>query len=111
MRFRPPAVPILNCLPAGAVLSLIPEPSNPYDDHAVQVWVNADQIPEGQHEELNMQAQGFGSTLAEILAQGDWMLGFVSKNENQTLFRNLQSEVCNYRATLGFNAEGKPKVE
>lgn len=110
MRFRPPAVPLLNALPQGAELSLIPEPSNPYDEKAVQVWMKFSSIPESQHEDLAMHSAGFGFELDALREQEDWMLGFVAKTENRALHDELIAG-RGYTATLGFNAEGKPKVE
>jgi hypothetical protein len=110
MRFRPPAVPLLNALPQGAELSLIPEPSNPYDEKAIQVWMRFSSIPASQHEDLAMHSAGFGFDLDELRSREDWMLGYVAKTENRLLHDELLAG-RGYTATLGFNTEGKPKVE
>lgn len=110
MRFRPPAVPLLNALPQGAELSLTPEPSNPYDEKAVQVWMKFSSIPQSQHEDLAMHSSGFGFDLEALREQEDWMLGYIAKTENRSLHDELIAG-RGYTATLGFNAEGKPKVD
>lgn len=58
--FRPPAKALLACLPAGAGLLLVAEPDNPYDAHAVQVWVNAQAYPDEIWPELVLQSTGYG---------------------------------------------------
>jgi len=110
MRFRPPAVPLLNALPAGAELGLVPEPSNPYDEKAVQVWMKFSSIPESQHGDLAMHSSGFGFDLDALREQEDWMLGYIAKTENRSLHDEI-AQGRSYTATLGFNAEGKPKVD
>lgn len=65
--FRPPAKALVACLPAGASVWLQPEPTNPYDEHAVKVLVNLNSYPEAIHEELELQSAGYGFDLAGLL--------------------------------------------
>lgn len=40
LRFYPPATLLIELIPIGFSLVLKPEPSNPYDPNAVQVWLD-----------------------------------------------------------------------
>ena len=66
--FRPPAKALLACLPAGAPIWLLPEPTNPYDAHAVKLLVNAAAYPPGVWDELVTQAAGYGFDADQLCA-------------------------------------------
>lgn len=100
MHFRPPAKLVLESLPGGAKLVLMPQPDNPYDANAVRVLCRPEAIPEGQHEKLAAELPGFGGSLEELIANGTpideggfapallgpliW-LGFVAASEGKPL--------------------------
>ncbi len=82
--FRPPAKALLACLPAGHPLWLRPEPTNEYDENAVQVLLRSESLralvtDEFFADELNNQLSGQGSDLESILAQEEWHLGYLPK--------------------------------
>jgi hypothetical protein len=119
MHFRPPAKAILGVLPANCPLLVVPEPDNAYDANALQVFVPSAAIPQSQHSELDSAASLYGTSLAEILAQERWHLGYVKATEAL----HLQPRICaallagqtidataSYPATLSFDSAGKPLV-
>lgn len=82
--FRPPAKALLACLPAGHPLFLRPEPTNEYDENAVQVLLASctlSPLCDDQFfaDEMNNQLQGQGSDLESVMAQDEWHLGFLPK--------------------------------
>ena len=101
--FRPPAKAIMQWLPAGAPLFLVPEPTNQFDDHAIAVYIETIQLcpSRGQvDQELLEACEGFGYGAAELLAQDRWHLGYVARDQ---VF--LTEEAT---AKLGFDMKGKP---
>ena len=58
--FRPPAKALLASLPAGFHLELRPEPSNPYDQNAIAVWLDATHLPQQAKDELQLTLEGTG---------------------------------------------------
>lgn len=80
--FRPPASLVLASLPAGTELRLVPEPTNPYDPGAVQVWVSPASIPDSQYAGLEESLPASGHDLSELLAGPDLMLGYLCAATN-----------------------------
>ena len=107
MHFRPPAKAILAHLPSGANLYLQREPENPYDENAVMVLVDYEEIPEGQHTQLACVAEPYGYSLEDLAKNSPWHLGYISRQEAETLSPILLSNPS-YGATLAFSPEGKP---
>ena len=105
MRFRPPALAILQVLPIDCPLWLVPEPSNPYDSNALQVVVSSDSIPSARHADLAASAEGFGFDLADILAEGEWHLGYIAKE-----FAAKVALPDRVPCFLTFSAEGAPRA-
>jgi len=110
MHFRPPAKAILKFLQSGAALTLHREPENPYDANAVMVFVNIDEIPEELHQDLNDTAEPYGFSLAELLGQGDWHLGYIAK-EFAIHLAPILDQTAPESVTLKFNMENKPMAE
>lgn len=117
MHFRPPAKTLLASLPAGTVLGLRPEPTNPYDEKAIEVFLSPDNIPESQHATLEATLPSQGSTLEEIFEHSEWKLGYVAASGGKPLQGSdldgnaewLSLVLAGARsATLGFSVEGKP---
>lgn len=131
--FRPPAKALLACLPAGHPLALRPEPTNEWDENAVQVLLCSDSLQstglsgdEFWIDEANRQLAGQGSDLESVLAQEEWHLGYLPKaaKGNPTLqewnvgVQKAIHEVCIYlddggdprvvAAVLSFDSAGKP---
>lgn len=82
--FRPPAKALLACLPAGHPLWLRPEPTNEYDENAVQVLLRSSTLvplveEEFFRDEVENQLSGQGFDLEQVLAQEEWHLGFLPK--------------------------------
>lgn len=82
MHFRPPAKWVIAVLPRGCQLRLEPEPENPYDEHAVQVWVEPRAIPASRHAELEQALEGCGMVLDQVLSSGSLMLGYLASEKN-----------------------------
>lgn len=127
--FRPPAKALLACLPAGHPLYLRPEPTNEFDENAVQVLLASSTIPTDEflRDELNNQLAGQGFDLETVLAEPEWHLGYLpraAKGNPKLEEWNIQvqkaiHEVCpadadgNYSVapcTLSFDSAGKPVV-
>lgn len=117
--FRPPAKAILQVLPAGSPLRLIPEPDNPVDGNALAVHVATADIPESAREELAGLATPYGFDLPAILAAPSWHLGYVKATEASWLTPVVQEAMCNeeggfdasdWPAALTFDATGKPAL-
>lgn len=127
MKFHAPALAILQCLPNGAPVQLVPEPENPFDPNAIIVRVRADAVPVDQHEKLALVLQGYGYTLDDFMGpvpDGEnnpiwqmWHLGHVKANANQGGGASCASELAPLMAgrTLGavlvFDMDGKPNIE
>lgn len=77
--FRPPAKTIIQSLPAGYVLELRPEPTNPYDANAVAVWFDAKGLSQDAKDELENTLPGSGGNLEDLLEQRFWQLGYLAK--------------------------------
>lgn len=101
---RPPARQLLTALPAGASLMLRPEPDNPYDAAAVQVWCQTDSLPaEGEaRDNLEFELPGTGHSLDEVLEQPEWMLGYLAASEGKPLAQG--------RAKTGLQLQGNREV-
>ena len=106
VHFHPPARAILQCLPGGCTLSLIPEPTNEYDPNAVKVVVETQDIPlDG---DLEILVSSFGFSLEDIQRQPEWHLGYIPRTEAEGVQRNLKGE--RGEGTLSFNVKGKPQI-
>lgn len=82
--FRPPAKALLACLPAGHPLYLRPEPTNEYDENAVQVLLRSDSLQPLVSEpfirdELERQLSGQGFDLESVLTEPEWHLGYLPR--------------------------------
>lgn len=136
MGHHPPAKAILQCLPQGAELQLVPEPTNPYDSGAVQVHVAPSTIPVEADQELSLHLAGYGTTVEEFRAAPSWFLGFLAQKMPKAFAEaegiSLNEGVCTklleeqdsrdmaseqgaeldggYRATLTFAMSGAPLV-
>lgn len=113
MHFRPPAKAILQCLPKGAALRIVPEPHNEYDANALAVWVDASAIPYSEHDTLNSLAIPFGYSADDIIALGEWQLGYIARQEAEVLVGAVNEALVRrtLHASLAFGGDGKPRVE
>lgn len=106
-------------VPGGAVqqvlakdtrLEIIPEPTNPYDPHALQVWVSVEEIPQSQMQELADRLEGTGWDIAAVMAEGSIQLGFVASSSGKPLqklgWTIGNKEFIRAAQELGFAAEG-----
>lgn len=121
MHFRPPAKQLISVMPAGARLQLVPEPDNPYDPKAVQVWGSVREIPPGQYDVLESALVGTGHDIREVREQNDFHLGYLADSDGKVTRGkpgNREAAVLaggvgwsGVQARLGFNPDGKPTVE
>jgi hypothetical protein len=120
--FRPPAKLLLEHLPAGASLKLVPEPENPYDEHALQVWARSSDLPESEYGKLELQLPNCGHTLEEVLQTAEWWLGYAPASRNKDLLRwASQGDVMlnneeiaklgTVEARLTFGPSGEPRMD
>jgi hypothetical protein len=108
MFFRPPAKAILAHLPSSCPLEIQPEPENPHDENALQVFVKSTDIPPAQHEDLRADAAGMGFDLETILSTPEWHLGYIAR-----AFAAQWAPAFSpgrTAAKLTFNFEGIPQV-
>lgn len=119
--FRPPAKWIIAALPARTPLTLQHEPSNPYDEKAIMVLVEAAQVLRLSGEArkfLISNCQGAGVDLESFLAENENVhLGYLPDSDGKDCVKNGlpgNREVAALRwplvAVLGFEADGKPLV-
>ena len=122
--FRPPAKQVLQCLPAGARLGLVPEPENAYDSKAIKVTVACEaEVPSRQYDNLRALLEGTGTELEELIGGGtvapDLQLGYIADSDGKQLSASRlpgNREVGQMmaaglvEATLAFGADGKPQV-
>lgn len=111
--FRPPAKALLQVLPAGAVLSLVREPHNAYDENACAVFVEPKEILPDSYEELREAISGYGLSLEEIHEQPAWHLGYLPAKDMVGLAQPLDEALHvnsrdSWPAKLTFTLEGKP---
>ncbi len=104
MHFRPPAKLVLAGLPAGAHLRLEPEPSNPYDENAIKVLCDPNDMVEGYLAEITDQLEDYGRTPEELLKETDLHLGYVARTETHKCQGILGG-------VLAFAGDGKPLCE
>lgn len=119
---HPPATLLLQNIPGGAELRLVPEPENPYDANAIRVHIATSAIPESRYAELENLLPGSGLTLEEFLAEPEWMLGHVAANGGKPLAKagltqgNIEvgkmiENGWDFKAKLFFWPDGKPGIE
>lgn len=103
---RPPAKQVLECLPTGQPLLLIPEPENPYDREALRVLVEPGTIPVELHDMLRDKLAGTGTELEDLLMQPDPLqLGFVVASEGKPLAKAREASPMPLVGNREFNAE------
>jgi hypothetical protein len=77
--FNPPATVILKCLRNGTIVRLMPEPTNPYDEGAIEVRLEPGQIDRERLESFAEDLAGHGSSPDEVDANdGNIRLGHVA---------------------------------
>lgn len=104
-RFRPPAIAIINSLPVGCPVWLLPEPLNPYDQNAIAVMLFSSDIPKTSYPLLEDLAPGYGHSLEEILATTEWHLGYIAKDHAKDL--KLDARKVGF---FGLSLDGSPRV-
>lgn len=121
---RPPAKALLACLPAGHPLFLRPEPTNEYDENAVQVVLRSSTLPTDEFlvDELETQLSGQGYDLEQVREQDEWHLGFLPKAaknnpaleawnvEVQKAIHAVAGNSGTIACSLSFDGSGKPTV-
>lgn len=121
--FVPPAKILLEHLPSGARLKLLPEPENPYDEEAIIVLCPMTSVPESQLSILDEKLPGAGFDLGEMLgAMLDIPLGHVAATGGKPLLTSQFAKagtkeflaVINRgheaEASLAFGPDGKVQV-
>lgn len=128
--FRPPAKQLLNYLPMGAALTLLPDDSNEYDALAVKVQVDPNLVPASQWPALDAELLETGNTIEQVLSAGPVQLGFIPAQGGKPLekaralephlagnaqVRELlgleQSGQGSLAVQLAFGPDGSPRAE
>lgn len=78
--FYPPAKLLLSNIPLYFPLGLRPEPLNPYDPNATEVWLNPLDLPLSlaENSDFIQALAGFGLDLPELLDSGPRKLGHLA---------------------------------
>lgn len=103
--FHPPAKLLLEHLPTGTPLELIPEPDNPYDESglALGVWLRPEAVPESQWASLRETLPGMGQDWDQVLFIGEPLqLGHLAKSGGKPLAGT------DYVGTEEWNKGGSP---
>ncbi len=133
--FRPPAKALLAIIPAGHPLLLQPEPTNEYDENAVQVVLRTTSLEalmadEAWRDNAEMELSGQGHSLETIFEQDEWQLGYLPKvakgnpalqewnvGVQRAIHQVCAEEVSDYeneqspaqvQCSLSFDGSGKP---
>ena len=87
--FRPPAKSLLTFLASGQILRLEPEPENPYDENAIKVILDTQDLDftKLNYDSANEALASQGFTLDDILAEPSWHLGYVARDGNKDLVK------------------------
>lgn len=104
--YRPPAKVVLDVLPFGCELSLMPEPTNEYDPNAIKIVVTPGVIPEVEYQDLELALMGHGLSLEEVLEMPEIHLGYIPRQEAAKM--KLTGPTL---ARLAFDVKGKPTVQ
>jgi len=75
--YHPPAKAILEFLPVGHPLILLPEPTNEVDPNAIAVWIKSSSLPDPGSEEWESALAGFGLTWDELRSKPYYHLGYI----------------------------------
>lgn len=122
MHFNPPAKQLMEALPSGMELHLIPDPDNPYDANALTVRVDVASLPAELDDLAREKLEGTGFELDELRASDDFlMLGHVAASGGKPLakaglevgnvqFLEFMAANPDYSAKLAFAASGAPLV-
>ena len=96
---RPPALLILQHLPTGQLLSIEPEPDNPYDANALKVLLAPYDLP--QDKDFSDQLSSYGHDLDSLQTSGPIHLGYIERGRTQDL-KNAALVL------LSFDGKGQP---
>jgi hypothetical protein len=96
---RPPALLILQNLPTGQLLSLEPEPDNPYDANAIKVILASSDLP--QDTDFSDQLTSYGHELESLQSSGPIHLGYIERGRTQDLKNTTL-------VLLSFDGKGRP---
>ena len=123
MHFNPPSKWVTAQLPAGTKLTLRAEPDNPWDENAIQVWLQEPgKALASRKEELTAALVGTSFTIGDIEAMPEVMLGHLAKTDGKPLKAEpdcvgnveigeaLRADEGRYSATLGFAVSSAPTV-
>lgn len=118
MRFRPPALTILQGLGMDQELVLLREPSNPYDENAIQVWLPKDWVDDKLElaGEARAEAQSAGNEeVAQAIFKGEpFFLGFIARDVaaiwSPVLDKAAEAGQPFPPAKLSFSSSGAPLV-
>lgn len=106
-RHHPPSLALLNVMPVGQPLEVVPEPDNQFDPNAIAVWLDGREllIPFPPNDDIESRFQGFGFSSETIFSEY-WKLGFIPKEKAKDIILNgpVLGKFC-----VGSN--GGPRVE
>lgn len=104
--FRPPAKAILEVLPSGSPLILRPEPDNPIDPNAIQVWVSRATLAKLSAQALSKLGETaplFGHELSDILATPEHHLGYIPRDSAIAIAKILAGSESSGKLTFAAN--------
>lgn len=102
MRHHPPAAALVSVLGLNTLLSLRPDPFNPFDPNAKQVWVQTESLSDATRRAF----EGLDST-TDLASQPEWMLGYIAATfASQEPLVSLHDEVV---GSFDLNDRGQPR--
>lgn len=96
-RHRKPADEVLNALPGGAQLTLVPEPYNEFDTNAISVWVYMPKV-----EQTPMLTRVLNKYAEVLLNVGNYQLGYLPREAAKYLKHERRFPDTNVDAKLVF---------
>lgn len=112
--FRPPATLVLKGLLGGSVVTLVPEPSNPYDENAIAAYACPSDMEQdyAASTELADGLEGMGREIQELLAEPNIHLGYVARTHTAIVREHFGHD---YGTPVGsrlvWGGDGKPWLE
>lgn len=134
---RPPAKTVLEVLPHGTALLLVPEPENPYDAGAIRVMVDLRALCDDDdafQAQLCQELDGVGADFSDVVDDGPLQLGYCAATGGKPLAKLAAVwsqtglspvgnsaiaeaigpdgiSMTNWTATLSFGPDGHPAVK
>lgn len=109
-RHYPPALALIYTIPENTILELQKEPENKYDNHAVRIMLQTNNIPSYCHTELAEELIKYGIDINTVLSKPCHKLGYLPKIQNILVFNYMQQTRQTLLGCLSFIDDERPAV-